>query len=938
MADLQSTIDLIFNGIDNASGVAKKVSLSLGDLGDSAQRISQPFADVAARLLVFQTGLTALAVVLGGVAFGESAKFQSSLAALQKQMDESEGSAGQYAAVLAELALKYGENNNELVKSAADFKAAGYDIQTSVELVKGSLDLAIAGSIKTSEATDLMNRSLAGFQVPAGDVVRVSREIGDTLNKAADITKSSFTELAQGFADLSPIAKQTGLSIQETTAILTTVIDVFGSGAESARALQSGFLSLVDPSTEAKKAMQTLGVAYQNVDGSLKPVKDILTALAEKFGGLDASQKLATASIIFGKDQAGKMVVVLEQFGTAMDRAATLSTQAGGSIEKEVTAKLTLAETQGARTQEAFRQLFQVLGDATLVNTSGVIRSIGDLAVAFRDVVNSGDLDPLFAALRTQLGGIETLFKTIANNLPAAFDGLQFDGLLQAFAQLGEAGKAAFEALFGPIDLSTVNGLREAMQKVVDLITALVRVTAGELGGLAPFLEAIKTLAAGFMAADGSTQTFIGSLLGLGAGLNKAAGTFEAINTALLAFVAFGPQLATIPALIGGMASGFAAFAASSAGFAAGIAGAATGVGLLAFEITRMTGLDQTLNDVLAPDWLAGEGATLGTWVADLAEKLGVLGPTAGQAAQQMQPLPPAFAAETAAARETRVAINDWLDAQERGAKVAGDSKAEIAALTETWKQLGYAYDATTGALTQLADAQEEVAKDPLGLDNVKIGLVEQAAGAVGNYATALGGVSTSYSQVDGRTVKATGAFKAVAASTKEVAQQTEEATKKADEFKIKMEEIASNERIKTMEFAVNLKVAQVQADAERVKAAFASIGDTLKSTGEVLGGLFSMFGSAKTEWDKLKINSWIDEEFKRRDQALELQKKMTEAEIERVKAQTDALNRGASLIEIDGKGLQPQLEAFMFEILKAIRVKLTGSYSDFLLALGAVP
>jgi len=93
VANLQSTIDLIFNGVDNASEVAKQVSGSLGDLASSAEDISAPFADLAGKVAVVQTAMTALAGVIGALAFNESAKFQASLSDLQKQMDASEGSA-----------------------------------------------------------------------------------------------------------------------------------------------------------------------------------------------------------------------------------------------------------------------------------------------------------------------------------------------------------------------------------------------------------------------------------------------------------------------------------------------------------------------------------------------------------------------------------------------------------------------------------------------------------------------------------------------------------------------------------------------------------------------------------------------------------------------------------------------------------------------------
>ena len=48
----------------------------------------------------------------------------------------------------------------------------------------------------------------------------------------------------------------------------------------------------------------------------------------------------------------------------------------------------------------------------------------------------------------------------------------------------------------------------------------------------------------------------------------------------------------------------------------------------------------------------------------------------------------------------------------------------------------------------------------------------------------------------------------------------------------------------------------------------------------------------------------------------------LPEAQIEAIRAQTDSLIKGDALIKVDGAGLEPHLEAFMWEILKSIQVR----------------
>ena len=50
------------------------------------------------------------------------------------------------------------------------------------------------------------------------------------------------------------------------------------------------------------------------------------------------------------------------------------------------------------------------------------------------------------------------------------------------------------------------------------------------------------------------------------------------------------------------------------------------------------------------------------------------------------------------------------------------------------------------------------------------------------------------------------------------------------------------------------------------------------------------------------------------------------------MKAQTNALNSGQGLITISGDGLKPHLEAFMWEILQTIQVKVNADGLKMLL------
>ena len=167
---------------------------------------------------------------------------------------------------------------------------------------------------------------------------------------------------------------------------------------------------------------------------------------------------------------------------------------------------------------------------------------------------------------------------------------------------------------------------------------------------------------------------------------------------------------------------------------------------------------------------------------------------------------------------------------------------------------------------------------------------------------------------------------KANADALERQAKEAEKAAEAAAKMKLELEKLASNERIKLIEARVTLNVAQIQADTERVKAAFSSIDGTIKSTGDVISSIFGSGvlkeGISGVDVRFQLIQKQLDMENQRRDQALRLQQEMTRAQIEEMRARTQALLGGDALIKIDGAGLKPHLEAFMWEILRTIQTR----------------
>ena len=175
-----------------------------------------------------------------------------------------------------------------------------------------------------------------------------------------------------------------------------------------------------------------------------------------------------------------------------------------------------------------------------------------------------------------------------------------------------------------------------------------------------------------------------------------------------------------------------------------------------------------------------------------------------------------------------------------------------------------------------------------------------------------------------------------IAKSNINIAESASEAQKKSDELLVKLEQIASEERIATIEANVELNIAGLEADAKSAVSIIETLGSSIESTAALIGDLFGIFADADTP-EQRAIFRQIDLENKNREKELDLQELLIKAQVRNLEAKTEALREGNGLITIQADGLEPELEAFMMAVLRRVQIKAAEDQSLYLLGLPAV-
>lgn len=937
MADAQRTIDLIFNGIDRTSAATRAVLDNLSGFGGKVETATQPLADFTVGALKLEAGILAAGTALTLFAVNEASKFESAMFDLKKVLSDTDGSIESFADAATEISTQYGIASTEVLASVANFKQAGFTGAEALQLVRNALDLKIAGDIEAARASDLLVASLKGFGLEA----QSASGIVDLLNEVSNRYATNVDELATGFALLSPVAKAAGLSLEETAGILTPGIEVFRSGSEVANGLRTVLLRLQDDSKPVQEALKALGVTQYDTNGALRSARDIYFDVAAAFGKLDDSQKTYYAAQLAGLDQSAKFIAVMDGVGKTLAIAGK-DFDYLGSAAKEVEVRLSSTQAQVDRAQVSFSNLAKVIGAPLLDEFKGVAEAVTEIFQALGASAKEGGLGELLEYIEGIAGDIEEAFRRVAKNLPAALESADLSGFTSGI----DAVLKAVQSLFGSIDVTTAEGLTKAIEFLGAAFLGLSKYAAGVIESFGPMFDLLVRVGQGAAGVDADIFKLAGNIGGAATQINLLAGGLNSILPSLEALLGLLVVKQGI-GLVGALSSTAAGAAALNNALGAAGLGAAFTVGYQGGTV-----LNGMLNDLVSS--LTGSKTTLGSWIYDLvnasdeAEEFGVT------------------------VDGMRISVDDLNRGVESGRYVWDY-------VTESWTLAkkastgladgldgvaGAVAKVTTGPVTDYVDAMGNIvsrtieSQEALDAWNAAIlaggGVIEESASRVGKLGkeiqttgliidAATGAITGYYgafedlSEADrdaildqrafGVAVKETGSS---ATRTAEDLKKAEEATRKWNEEVAKMQHA---EKLATIEAATAITTARIEADAQRMAAAFESLGTSITSTGETLSSLWdTLAGGDLSLRQELSLESELAKESKRRDDALKLQRELTEEQIAMMRARRDAVERGDGLITIQGDGLQPHLEAFMWEILEAIQVRVAADGLDMLL------
>jgi len=133
------------------------------------------------------------------------------------------------------------------------------------------------------------------------------------------------------------------------------------------------------------------------------------------------------------------------------------------------------------------------------------------------------------------------------------------------------------------------------------------------------------------------------------------------------------------------------------------------------------------------------------------------------------------------------------------------------------------------------------------------------------------------------------------------------------------------------IEWKAKLDIAEVEADASKLIAITETIGESFNSVTSGIGGMFSDLAGMSGGVHFYEMIDILEDQVAIQEDLAAAQIKVADAQVKALSAKTKQIESGDAMIKVSGDGLQPHLEAFMWEILSAIQVQVNASASEYL-------
>lgn len=938
MADLEKSVAIIFEGVDQMGAGVDSATKRMNSIIGSAQGVVDPIANATMGVLKFEAALIASGVAVTALSVKMAGDFDAQFRQITTLIDAPVENLSSFREEL----LAYGRDSTqsfEAINSAVyNAISAGVDYTDSLELVRLAEQGAVAGRASVDESLGLLISSLNAYGVGTEQAANYSDLFFTTLQRGV----TTLPELASSLGGVTGLAATAGVSIEELLAAVATLTATGSTTSGALTQIQAAISNILKPTAQATDLANELGIEFNAAALESKGLSGVLQDVQQATGG--NTEQMAR---LFGSVEALNGMLTLTGLGA--DRFADnieAMGDAAGATDEAYARMAGTVEQNNQRIANAAQGLLISIGTPLLDEFGGIQQAIAAIFNSIGASVSGGQLQQFVGLIEGVMGSLERSLQNVATNLPAALESADLSGFIGGF----DAVRNAVSGLFSGADLSTAEGLASVIGTLGSGVQLLGEYTGGAITAFGPFIQTLAELAGWIAKIDPQWALWLGTIGGTSVVASTVLAGLGGLVTILQALGGASGAIPVATKAAGGLVSMLGRFA--------GPAGAA----YLAYEaISNLTDRVRDFNK---------EPITLAEKVErDLQDVENLTGRefslfNLDNLAAGYESLRQYFGwgdeAEADFVQLSDAAVAAAIEVANAAGSIGGKSAEDIKRIS----------DAALDAALQVASAGDQLRNGLTAIDSPLVDQIVALPGTLSDAARALGSgeasiVATSeeirnaltrvqdafnsgeinrqqYLDMTAALLELQGGTDAAANSTEVLAGEvltSEEAILKARQAvldqTLALEQLASNERIKNIEFAVDFQIAKMENEAKRVESILNATSATIGSTAEAAANMFETLGGGGLSLgDRWLARDAIEQQLDIQRQAAEQQEKLIDAQIKSLTAKTQALQNGDGLIKISSDGLEPALEMIMWQVLEKIQLRANAEGAEFLLGL----
>lgn len=290
------------------------------DLNDAESKMSALGSGLST---IAKVGAAAVGAATGAVvAFGKSSidagmDFDSAMAQVAATSGKSVDEISDLRDFAQEMGSKTAFSATEAAEALNYMALAGYDAETSMQMLPNVLDLAAAGSINLASASDMITDAQSALGLSLDE----TKDMVDQMAAASSKSNTSVSQLGEAFLTIGATARNVKGGTAELSTVLGVLADNGIKGSEGGTHLRNMLLSLQNPTDKGAAALKELGVSVYDTDGNMRSMIDIISDMQKGLGSMDQQSRDTMLNGIFNKTDLAAVNALL---GTSSERFVEL--------------------------------------------------------------------------------------------------------------------------------------------------------------------------------------------------------------------------------------------------------------------------------------------------------------------------------------------------------------------------------------------------------------------------------------------------------------------------------------------------------------------------------------------------------------------------------------------------------------------------------------